>query len=106
MLKQTRSTALNPTDTRLTVMATNNKAKMKMYFGDVHLAIKRGKYHPLAEHSKMQRKLEKSGQFVPHGKFHQLTKKLERTLPRSFRDEGGAFTTELILEIINEDREV
>ena len=76
---------------------------MKCHFGSVELAIKRGTYHPLKEYSLLKKKFTK-GQKVSFGKFHKLAKKLEQSIPHSMRSASGTLTTELLLEIINEEK--
>ena len=82
------------------------KKPASCYFGNVKLAIKRGKYHPFAEHAKLQAHFEKHGQHVPDGKFHKLARKLEATLPRGYREKGDPYfsTTAILLELTNEEK--
>lgn len=72
--------------------------------GDPRMAARRGHYHSLAEYLKLKRKFEKKQQPVKNGKFHKLAKKMESLIPRGLRTASGLLTTELLLEIINDEK--
>lgn len=78
---------------------------MKVHICDPNYSKRKGFYHPYAEFNRQKKAIEKNGQFVKDGKFHKLAVRLEATLPRGIRAKD-AFTTELLLETINEEKEV
>ena len=77
---------------------------MKCHFKPVELSIIHGTYHPMKEYFLLRKKFEQNKQKSIKGKFHKLAEKLERSLPRSMRSKGGKLTTEIMLEIINEEK--
>lgn len=77
---------------------------MKLRERNPQLAQRKGHYHSLAQYIALKRQFEKHHQPIKGGKFHQLAKKFESTIPRGLRTAGGLITTELLLEIINEEK--
>lgn len=75
---------------------------MKIKMPEVKRCIRRGEYHPFAEFVKQKRRFEQQGQAVKNGRFHQLARKLENTIPRGLRCDS--FINEIFLELINEEK--
>ncbi|MGD8116961.1 hypothetical protein [Vibrio sp. TRT 29B02] len=77
---------------------------MKLKERDPRIAEQQGHYHSMAEYCRLKKNIELNLQPIPNGKFHKLAKKLENTLPRGLRTAGGLLTTELLLEITNDEK--
>lgn len=77
---------------------------MKLKERDPRIAQRKGHYHSMAEYLRLKHQFEANHQPVKNGKFHNLAKKMESVLPRGLRTAGGLLTTELLLEIINDEK--
>lgn len=77
---------------------------MKLRELEPRIAERKGHYHSMSEYLRLKRLIESDHQPVKNGKFHKLAKRLESTLPRGLRTAGGLLTTELLLEVINDEK--
>ncbi|MBF4374557.1 hypothetical protein [Vibrio anguillarum] len=77
---------------------------MKIYERDPRIAERKGHYHSMSEYLRFKHRIEATHQPIKNGKFHKLAKKLESKLPRGLRTKSGLFTTEILLEVINEEK--
>ncbi|RZQ97121.1 hypothetical protein D8T25_19410 [Vibrio vulnificus] len=77
---------------------------MRIKERDPRIAARKGHYHSMAEYLRLKHQFEASHQPIKNGRFNKLAKRMEASLPRGLRTASGLLTTELLLEVINEEK--
>lgn len=77
---------------------------MRLKERDRRIAEQNGHYHSKSEYARLKQRFENNPQPVKNGKFHKLAKRLEASIPRGLRASKCASTTELYLEVSNDEK--